>query len=386
MKAKPRSSFIALGTLIALPFLVARLAPAAAAPPNDRPLNRVGGLAVDLRTGALYVADPGRSAILHVDARGGITPFAGTEVPGFNGDGRRALETQFSGPTAVSLDPRTGELFVADTRNYRVRAISPDDGRVRTIAGIGVSGVSPRQIPYELHTPEALAIGHFAGDGGPAEKAELNLPTGVCADPFGILFIADSGNHRVRAVNRGTSPVFMMGVEIEPGAIRTIAGTGTLGFSGDGEQATHAQLALPAELKVDAAGNLLVVDTFNHRLRKIDRQSGIIHTVARGNVPAMPAQTALVLWSASILGVSITPTQDLVYTDRVDRSVHLLTRGGDTRVLYKASGLEAEIADVELGPAGAIYVADVKHQRVLRVDGGSARTFVAGMVQTTSLR
>jgi DNA-binding beta-propeller fold protein YncE len=375
---KLRSLFVVLGTLVAVPVLVARLAPASEAPPNDHPLNRVGGLAVDVRSGALYVADTGRNAIMRVGPDGAMLPFAGTEVLGFNGDGRRALETQLNGPTAISLDLRTGELFVADTRNYRIRAISPEDGRVRTVAGIGVSGVTARQIPYQSHTPDALALGHFAGDEGPAAKAELNLPAGVCADPVGILFIADSGNHRVRAVNRGTSPVILMGVEIEPGAIRTIAGTGTLGFSGDGEQATHAQLALPAELKVDAAGNLFIVDTFNHRLRKIDRQSGIIHTVVRGNVPPMTPETALVSWSASIVGVAVTPTQDLVYTDRVDRSVHLLSRGGDARVLFKAAGLEAEISAVELGPKGEIYVADTRHHRVVRVDGGAARTYVAG--------
>src|SRR5262249_48316825 len=151
-------------------------------------------------------------------------------------------------PTAISFDQRTQELFIADTRNYRIRSVSTKDFTVKTVAGIGTS-TPVREIPYDSHTPGALAAGKFKSDGGPATEAELNLPSGVCADPVGILFIADSGNHRIRAVNRGTSPVILMGVDIDPGEIQTIAGTGALGFSGDGGKATLAELAFPTELK-----------------------------------------------------------------------------------------------------------------------------------------
>jgi hypothetical protein len=246
---------------------------------------------------------------------------------------------------------------------------------VRTVAGTGIS-TPPREIPYDSHTPGALAAGRFKGDGGPATEAELNLPSGVCADPVGILFIADSGNHRIRAVNRGTSPVILMGVEINPGEIQTIAGIGSLGFSGDGGKATMAELAFPTELKIDASGSLLVVDSFNQRIRKIDRQSGLIYTIVEGYIADVPAQRALTQWATSVVGVSVTMTQEIVYSDRVDNSIHRVSRGGDDQVIYRTQPHEAEFAQVEVGPYGEIYVADLHWNRVIRVVGQDIRTYV----------
>jgi sugar lactone lactonase YvrE len=340
-------------------------------------VNRIGGLTVDLSNGALYVADKGNSTILRIGPAGKPAPFAGTGSSGFNGDGQTALQTQFNHAVAISYDQRTSELFVADTGNYRIRSISPADSRVRTVAGLG-STTPVRNIPYDSHTPGALAAGRFGGDGGPATEAELNLPSGVCADPIGILFIADSGNHRVRAVNRGTSPVIVMGVEIEPGTIRTIAGTGKLGFSGDGDKATLAELAFPTELKVDASGSLMVVDSFNQRVRKIDRQSGIIHTIVDGSIVEVPPDNALLHWATSVAGVGVTMTQEIIYTDRVTNTVHRVSRGGQGRIIYNTGLHDAEFGTVEVGPQGEIYVADVHWNRVLRIDGSTARTYLGG--------
>ncbi|MGA7217320.1 MAG: hypothetical protein WBX38_03345 [Candidatus Sulfotelmatobacter sp.] len=343
----------------------------------DNQLKKIAGLSIDLHSGTLYVADKGSSVIYRVANGGAIAPFAGSGVSGFDGDGKSALETEFNHPVAVSFDQRTGELFVADTRNYRIRAISPKNLEVTTVAGIGTR-TSASRIPYDSHMPSALAAGHIAGDGGLATEAELNLPSGVCADPIGILFIADSGNHRVRAVNRGTSPVYLMGVEIGPGNIETIAGTGTLGFSGDGGKAAEAQLAFPTELRVDASGSLLIVDSFNQRLRKIDRQSGIIRTVAAGEIAEVAPQTALEHWATSVVGASVTTTQEIVYTDRVNQSVHRLSRGGENRVIFSAPPHEYEFGSVEAGAEGEIYVADVHWNRVLRIEGDTAKVYVGG--------
>jgi DNA-binding beta-propeller fold protein YncE len=330
-------------------------------------------LAVDLDNGSVYVLDRMRSAIFRIGPGGiGVKPFAGTTAAGFNGDGKTALATEFRAPAAISLDLRTGEVFVADTYNYRVRAISPRDLTVRTVAGTGLRDVPLQEVPPAYPTYGMLDVGRFGGDGGPALAADLNLPSGVCADPVGILFIADSGNHRVRAVNRGTSPVFLMGVEIGPGAIETIAGTGTMGFGGDGGKASAAQLAFPTQMVVDASGNLLVVDTFNQRLRKIDRQSGIIRTVARGELADdVTPERALTGWAASIISVGVTPTQEIVYSDRVSRTLHRLSRGGEATVLFTAAQpREGRIGSIAAGPRGEVYVADVYHNRVLRLNGG----------------
>ncbi len=338
---------------------------------TEHTLNRAAGLTVELTSGLIYVADKGSSTIFQISPEGEMKQFAGTGQAGFNGDGKKAIETQLNHPSAVSMDPRTAELFIADTSNYRIRAISPNDFQVRTTAGIGLAGVPAVRVPYDTHTPESLTVGHFSGDDGPATEAELNLPSGICADPVGILFIADSGNNRIRAVNRGTSPVIVMGEYIEPGAIKTIAGTGTAGFSGDEQKATWAQLAFPTELKVDASGNLLVVDSFNQRLRRIDRWSGIIHTVATGATAEIGASRALTSWTTSVVGVGVTADQEIIYADRVDHSIHRISRGGDNRVVYSAPARETEFASVEVGPRGEIYVVDVHGNRVLRIDNAT---------------
>src|ERR1041384_6176468 len=136
---------------------------APAASPEGATMKRIAGLAMDLHRNVLYVADQGSSSIFRVENRGGLKLLAGTGsngFNGFNGDGKSALETQFNHPLAISFDQRTGELFVADTRNYRIRTISPTDSRVRTVAGTGIS-TPIRQIPYDSHTPAALAAGRF---------------------------------------------------------------------------------------------------------------------------------------------------------------------------------------------------------------------------------
>lgn len=352
-------------------------APSLGVIPTGYTLNKLTGFSADLKSGAVYVVDEADSRILRIEPRGGATLLAGTGTSGFNGEDVSAREAQLNHPSAVSYDPRTGELFVADTRNYRIRSISPKDARLRTVAGVGIREV-PRRIPYESHTPEALAVGHFSGDGGPATEAELNLPSGVCADPIGILFIADSGNHRIRAVNRGTSPVILMGVEIGPGEIRSVAGTGAAGFSGDGGKAWQAQLAFPTKLKLDAAGNLFVVDSFNQRIRRIDRQSGIIRTVVHGSLAGVDTRNAAVSWSTSVVGIGIAANQDIFYADRFDHTVHRLTRGGEDRVIYTSLPREGDFTDLELGAQGEIYLGEVRRMDVLHLNADSVMTYLDG--------
>ena len=363
--------------IVPVPFADDRPAPPGA--PRDAPavLDRVSGMTVDARTGYLYVADAAANTVYRLDPGDAVILFAGIGVAGFGGDGGAAARAQFDAPAALSIDPRTGDLFVADTGNYRIRRISAADRVVDTVAGIGIRGVPARLIPYHRHTPESIDVGHFAGDGGPAVDAELNMPSGVCADAAGILFIADSGNHRVRAVNRGSSPVTVMGVEIEPGAIRTIAGTGALGFAGDGGRAARASLAFPTELRVDTPGNLFLVDSFNQRVRRIDRQSGVIDTVATGSLPDVSPRRALHSWSTSIAGLGITPVEEVLYTDRVLGAVHRVSRNGNDAVVFRAAK-GTELGRIEAGPDGDFFVTDVSANRVIRVRRGAPRTYLKG--------
>ena len=198
------------------------------------------GVAVD-GAGNLFIADTYNHRIRKVDTSGTITTIAGSGSTGlarggFNGDGGPATAARLYGPTGVAVD-RAGNLYIADWNNNRIRKVGTS-GIITTIAGNGPSGDH----------------GSYGGDGGPAFDAQLYLPYGVAVDGGGNLFIADTGNHRIRKVD-------------STGTITTIAGTGEYGFSGDGGSAAEAQLRRPSGVAVDGGGNLFIADTNNHRIR-----------------------------------------------------------------------------------------------------------------------
>jgi sugar lactone lactonase YvrE len=209
-----------------------------------------GDVAVD-RSGNLFIADTQNERIRRVD--GGtrvIVTVAGNGTFGFSGDGGPATLAAFASPSGVSVD-RWGNLFIADMFNQRVRRVDAITGFIQTVAGNGTGG--------------------FGGDGGPAVSAQLNLPSGAVADADGNLFIADAGNNRIREVVAAT------------GVIRTVAGAGdprACLFGGDGGPATSAQLCNPARVVVDARGNLFIADEGNNRVRRVDSRTGRIATAA----------------------------------------------------------------------------------------------------------
>lgn len=345
----------------------------------------VAGLAVDPQSGALYLIDKARSTIFRVDPNGRVQPFAGTQVAGFGGDYQPATKSPFHVPAGLTVDPASSELLVADTQNRRVRIVSPEGLWVSTLAGSGMHGTAPDQIPTVFPALEMFSHDNFRGDGGPAVEAELNLPSGVAMDRRGVVFIADSANHRIRAVNRRPQPTVVAGVEIGAGHIATVAGTGELGFSGDGGSALAARLAFPTELAVDSAGNLLIVDTFNHRIRRLDRQTGRIETVVRGSLAERSAEESTAGWMVSIAGVAVDSEDRLLYSDRRTRTVYRQPPGGEAEALWVAGPREAGLGSVAAGPGGRVYVADLYYNRVLRVDDGEAVPYAGGAPAGTGI-
>ena len=194
--------------------------------------------------GNLYLPDYQSARIRKVSPGGIISTVVGTGVPGFSGDGGLATSTNINGPFAVAIDS-LGNLFFIEYNNSRVRKVS-SAGIISTVAGTGGPG--------------------FGGDGGPATSASLMLPLGLTVDSIGNIYIADSGNHRIRKVSTS-------------GTISTVVGTGSSGFSGDGGNAMSATLAYPYDVKVDGIGNLYIADINNQRIRKVT-PAGIISTFA----------------------------------------------------------------------------------------------------------
>ena len=175
-----------------------------------------------------------------------IETLGGDGTAGFAGDGGPAKEMQVDTPSDVSVDS-LGNVYVADTGNNRIRRID-GSGNASTVAGDGAEG--------------------FSGDGRSATDASLDGPLSVSTDADGNVYIADTGNNRVRRIDAST------------GEITTVAGDGSQGFSGDGSGATDASLDAPSSVLVDKDGSILVADRGNRRVRKIDASTGEITTVA----------------------------------------------------------------------------------------------------------
>ena len=221
---------------------------------NLAKLNNPSGVAVDA-SGNIYIADAGNNCIRKVMVNSGIiNTIAGTGIAGFGGDNNFATTAQLSNPTGVATDSY-GNIYIADNLNNRIRKIAASNQVITTIAGGGI-----------------CTSGGFCGDSALATSAALYKPMAVTVDASGNIYIADTGNNRIRLVAANT------------GIIYTIVGTGLIGFSGDGGQATSAYLHNPYGVAVDNVGNLYVADNLNNRIREVEVGIEIISTVAGSGV------------------------------------------------------------------------------------------------------
>jgi sugar lactone lactonase YvrE len=217
-------------------------------PATEATMNEPYGIALD-GEGNLFIVDRLNACIRRVDAKAkSIRTIAGTGKPGFGGDGGPGNKAQLREPNGIALDGR-GKLYIADVRDQRVRVIDLASGVITTFCGTG----EKKQ----------------AGDGGPYQKASLLGPRAVAVGPAdGAVYICEREGNAIRRVNLAT------------GNIERVAGTGVAGYTGDGGPASKATFRGPKEMKVDPAGNIYVVDTENHAIRRINAGTGTIRTVA----------------------------------------------------------------------------------------------------------
>ena len=273
------------------------------------------GLALD-GAGSLYISDIGTHQILKL-VRERLTVVAGTGAGGFGGDGGAATRAQLFAPQGLAIDAR-GNLLVADTFNHRIRRIDRG-GTITTIAGNGIAAYAGDGGPAAaaaFNGPQDLAVtadgsifvadtynavvrridaagivSTFAGsepglggDGGPATKALLNMPSAVAVAPDGAVYVSDAANSRIRRI-------------AADGTIQTVAGTGGgsglggAGFTGDGGPAEKSKTFSPMGLRVDAAGNVYICDSGNNRIRIV--RNGVISTIAGVAMLSSPQKIAV---------------------------------------------------------------------------------------------
>lgn len=316
------------------------------------------GVAIDA-LGEIYVADTGYERIRRIDRTGVITTVAGNGIFGYGGDGSAATAAELSSPGDLAIDG-VGNLYIADTSNHRIRRVDPN-GTITTVAGTGTGG--------------------YSGDGGAATAAKLFFPYGVAVDGAGNLYIADTYNQRIRRVDTS-------------GEITTVAGVGTLGYSGDGSAATAAQLHYPHGVAIDKLGNLYIADTYNHSIRRVD-PTGIITTVAgvgtsgfsgdgsAAAVAELNAPTHIVVDQLGNLDIADSQNYRI---RRVDTGGVISTVAGMGDIGFTGDGdggpaiaASLEPIGIAVDTLGQIYNTDVLFpSRIQRVDVAGIITTVAG--------
>jgi uncharacterized protein (TIGR03437 family) len=264
--------------------------------PDDAHLSSPYGVAVDAG-GRYYIADTQNHVIRKVDVENDIiTTIVGSTSTGAGyQDDDYAIDAKLNKPTGLALDD-SGNLYIADTGNNRIRVLRQADGSVGTVAGNGYTTLT--------------------GDGGGAIRASLNAPTGVAADHSGNLYIADTGNNVIRKVSNGI--------------ISTVAGTGTAGFAGDGGLATKAQLHHPQGIVVDDSGNLIIADTYNSRIRMVTTDGTIVTIAGDGYYGYTSDDVAAT--SASLFfpaGVALDASGNIYVADTQNNLIRKLSRRTD---------------------------------------------------------
>jgi len=313
---------------------------------TETEISLVDGITLD-KKGNIYIAMREHNIISRIDTKGMMSRYVGSGESGFSGDGGPAIKASLRIPAGLAFDLE-GNLYIADRENHRVRKVDTS-GNISTFAGTGKAG--------------------FSGDGGPAAKASLNLPSGVVADKKGNLFISDRSNDRIRVVDK-------------KGVIRTYAGSGVAGFQGDAGPALKAQLDKPFGITLDKSGNLYIADRNNNRVRKVSSE-GIITTVAGDggfffmgdNGPAYRASVA------APTGVSVDSKGNLYIADRNNNRIRVVDKLGMIRTVV-GTGQQDYNGDSEAARETNLYlpftltvdsndkllVVDRSHYRIRRID------------------
>ena len=254
-------------------------------------INIPAGVTIDFHNN-VFIGDINNSVVRKVNSGGIISTYSGNGTDGFTGDNGPATAAESDHCYNVVAD-RKGNIYYAELYNNRIRKVDTF-GIITTYAGTGTAGTS--------------------GDGGPATAALIYEPNFLSIDAIGQLYITDNGNHKIRRVDTF-------------GIITTIAGNGTGGFSGDGGPATAAELYYPAGTATDMMGNILICDSYNDRIRKIDTATGHITTIAGTGVTGYTGDngSATAATMNKPHGIIVDNLNNIYFTDRYNNCIRKIT-------------------------------------------------------------
>ncbi len=322
-------------------------------------LNQPNGVAFD-PSGNLYIADDVANVVRRVDTSGNITTIAGTGTNGFTGDGGPAVQAELSQPFSVASDA-AGNIYIQDTGNYVVRKVTAATGIITTYAGTpGVPGHS--------------------GDGGPATAAKFNNNQGARFDSAGNFYVPTCRGASIRKIDTA-------------GNISTVAGNFTEGYSGDGGQATAAQLQCPSGVAIDPAGNLYIADASNNVIRKVTAATGIISTIAGSTAGTAGSSGDGGAATAALLSlpndVALDGVGNLYIADSANNRVRKIDVNGN--ITTAAGGLNnagSAAVNTPLGlttdNANNVYFSDSGNGKVQEIFPQGTQPFPATLVGTTS--
>jgi sugar lactone lactonase YvrE len=427
-------------------------------PATKAALNGASGVSVD-PAGDVYIADSNNNAIRKIDAAGVIHTVAGNHTAGFSGDGGPATSASLRSPSNVLVDA-AGDLYISDSYNWRVRKVD-STGTINTYAGDGLDGATGSGGPaigaaigypvglrldagklyistglgfiwaVDLNTQiinivAGTGVGAFNGDGNRALATSFNQPNGLISDGAGGLFVADSGNNRLRHLDSNQTVTTVAGggiadggpatgaslnfsstfshIAFDPegnlyiadigncrirkvstsGIISTFAGVGLSGYGGDNGPARSAYLNLPEAVAADVHGNIYIADTGNNVIRKVD-SGGTITTFLTEFTSGTSAE------SARAVALAFDSSGNLYASDGLFAIWKITSSGTSTIVAgilynlgYNGDGIPATQASlflptgVAVDKSGNVFVSDWLNNRIRKVDTSGIISTIAG--------
>jgi sugar lactone lactonase YvrE len=311
-----------------------------------------GPFAVDFdKTGNTYIAEMIGLRVRKIDAKGILTTIAGTGEKGKGGDDGPALKAQFDGPHHLAVTPN-GDVYLADTWNNRVRKIDGKTGVITNVAGTGDKG--------------------YSGDGGPATKAKFGGIYCLAFDAKGEkMYVADLDNRRIRVV------------DLSSGIVTTVAGNGEKGVPKDGDDAKSSPLVDPRAVAVDAKGNVYILERSGHALRVVDPDGKIRSVAGTGKTGATgdggPAKEATFNGPKHLCvdkdgNVLIADTENHLirkYLPKDGKIVRVAGNGKKGNAGLDGPPDQAELNQphgVTVNAAGTIFISDSSNNRVLKIE------------------